>query len=102
MYDLRISEVADQDLDTIIKYISVDLANPEAAKNILDKLENVYLFLKDSPLMYSVCDDSRLKAKAYRKVLIGNYILIFRIEKFPRRVYILRFFYGAQDYLTQL
>jgi hypothetical protein len=34
--------------------------------------------------MYPVCDDSRLKTKAYRKVLIGNYILIFRIEKSAR------------------
>jgi hypothetical protein len=34
--------------------------------------------------------------------LTGNYLLIFRIEEQTKKIYILRFFYGAQDYLSQL
>ncbi len=102
MYNLRIAEIADQDLDAIVKYIAIELANPEASRTFLDKLESVYLYLKNSPLMYPVCDDRRLKAKDYHKVMIKNYILIFKIEQSTNTVYILRFFYGSQDYITQL
>lgn len=102
MYDLLITELADEDLDAIVQYISFDLSNPVAAKNLLDKLEAVYQFLVSSPQMYPVCDDDRLKGRGYRKVLLKNYILIFRVDEAISRVYLLRFFYGPQNYIELL
>ena len=102
MYDLQISDLADADLDAMVKYIAVELANAAAAIGFLDKLEGVYHFLKTSPGIYPLCDDSRLRSKGYRKTVVGNYILIFRIEKSARKVHIVRFFYGGQDYITLL
>ena len=102
MYDLRITELADADLDAIIKYISLELANPQATKSFLDKLEAAYQFLSENPRMYPFCEDRRLASKEYRKVLLKNYVLIYRIAEAEKRVYLLRFFYGAQDYINQL
>ena len=102
MYNLRITELADADLDAIIKYISIELANPQAAKHFLNKLESAYHFLSENPRMYPLCEDRRLARNNYRKVLLKNYVLIFRIAEFEKRVYLFRFFYGAQDYINQL
>jgi len=102
MYRLLVTELAEQDLDGIVNYMVVELANPIAARAFLEKIEGCYALLKTRPKIYVVCDDTCLRNKGYRKALIGNYLLIFRIEEQTKRIHILRFFYGAQDYLNQL
>ena len=102
MYILHLTELAEQDLEGIVNYMAGELANLIAARAFLDKLEDCYALLKTKPKIYSECDDSYLRGKGYRKALIGNYLLIFRIEERTKRVYIIRFFYGGQDYMRQL
>lgn len=43
MYKLVITELAQNDLDGIVKYIAQQLANPTAAGSFLDEVENVIL-----------------------------------------------------------
>jgi plasmid stabilization system protein ParE len=102
MYRLYLTELAEQDLDGILNYMTGELANPIAARAFLEKIEDCYALLMTRPKIYVVCEDSYLRNKGYRKALIGNYLLIFRIEEQAKRIHILRFFYGAQDYLSQL
>jgi len=102
MYSLHVTELAEQDLDGILNYMTGELANPVAARAFLDKVEGCYALLRTRPKIYVVCDDAYLRGKGYRKALIGNYLLIFWIEEQTKRIHILRFFYGAQDYLNQL
>jgi len=102
MYDLLLTEIAEQDLDGIVDYITGKLANPAAACALLDKIEECYGFLKSTPRMYNECADAYLKSRGYRKALINNYLLIFRIDEKAQAVYVLRFFYGGQDYIKQL
>lgn len=102
MYSLHITELAEQDLDGIVNYMVGELANPIAASAFLDRIEDCYALLRTKPRIYAECEDSYLRCKGYRKTLIGNYLLIFRIEERTKRVHILRFFYGAQDYTRQL
>jgi plasmid stabilization system protein ParE len=85
-----------------VDYIADKLANPSAASALLDKVEKCYGSLKRSPRMFNECVDAYLKNRGYRKALIDNYLLIFRIDENSRVVYVLRFFYGAQDYIKQL
>lgn len=49
--------------------------------------------------MYVKCQDMRLEKEGYRKVLIKNYVLVYKINEDSKTVNILRFFYGAQDYV---
>jgi len=99
MYRLVITELADHDLDNIVSYIAVQLANPSAASNFLDAVDTCYQFLQSNPLMYEKCRDPRLEAEGYRKAVIKNYIAVYRINEATKSVIILRFFYGAQDYI---
>lgn len=99
MYRLIVSELADKDLDSIVSYIAVQLANPTAAANFLDEVEKCYAFLKSNPFMYERCYDTYLEKKGYRKATINNYVLVYIIDESNRDVIIHRFFYGAQDYV---
>jgi plasmid stabilization system protein ParE len=98
MYKLIVTELAHQDLDNIVSYIADQLANPAAASNFLDEVDKCYGYLKNNPLMYSKCQDSRLEKEGYRKAVLKNYIIIYKVDEDAKKVSILRFFYGAQDY----
>jgi plasmid stabilization system protein ParE len=42
MYKLVVTELAHQDLDNIVSYIAIQLANPVAASDFLDKVDKCY------------------------------------------------------------
>ena len=98
MYKLFVTELAHQDLDHIISYIAVKLSNPKAAGDFLDEVATCYSYLKSNPLMYTGCLDERLRKEGYRKAVIKNYVLVYKISEESKTVSIMRFFYGAQDY----
>ena len=97
-YDLFVTEAAHEDLEDALSYIAKDLANPGAAANLLDQVEAVYGQLTDFPMLYECCHDLRLRNLGYRKVVIGNFVLVYHPVEKEKRVYILRFFYGGRDY----
>ncbi len=98
-YDVIISAEAHDDIDSVLGYIVNSLKNPAAAKNLLTKIEEVYKDLADNPFMYAYCGDSRLRNDGYRKTVINNYVLIYRVNESKNIVYVVRFFYGRQNYI---
>lgn len=102
MYKLIITELADNDLAKIIEYISVDLANPSAATEFLTEVIKCYEYLKNNPYIYAVAEDHRLSKEGYRKVLIKNYIVVFKVDEETKTTTVYRFFYAARDYFKYL
>lgn len=72
-YKIMMTELATQDLDSIVAYIAYSLANPSAAAAFVDEVEDCYSGLAKMPLMYELCRDSRLHALGYHKAVIKNY-----------------------------
>lgn len=98
MYKLIVSDLGTEDLDKIISYIINDLHNPGAATSLLNEIEKSYGFLKSNPEMHSTCYDLRLARDGYHRVVIKNFVAVYRIHKESKTVFIVRFFYGSQDY----
>ena len=98
VYKIHATDNAQRDLDHIIEYIALELENPSAAATLLDKVDECYDDLSAMPYMYSECQSPRLKAMGYRKAILGNYIMVYRVEEELQTVYILRYFHGKQDY----
>ena len=97
-YNVSISAYAHDDIDSALDYIINSLQNPIAAENLLDKIKDTYADIADNPLMFAYCNDSRLRDDGYRKAVINNYVLVFRVEEAAKNVYVVRFFYGGQNY----
>ncbi|MCL2486289.1 MAG: type II toxin-antitoxin system RelE/ParE family toxin [Oscillospiraceae bacterium] len=95
-YNLDVSIEAHEDTDGIAEYITQKLFNPSAAASFLDDVHTSYLRLKENPYIYSLCQDSRLQAMGYRKAVIKNYIILFRIE--GKTVHVVRIVYGGRNY----
>ena len=60
MYKLVVTELAHQDLDSIISYIAIRLANPKAASDFLYEVNKCFGYLKSNPVMYSKCNQMLL------------------------------------------
>lgn len=97
-YKIESTPSANQDLSGIVSYIAGDLENPAAAAHFLDEVDACFAHLEKMPLMYEQCRDARLKSLGYRKALINNYVMIYRVDEDAKAVYILRFFYARRDY----
>jgi plasmid stabilization system protein ParE len=98
MYELDVSVRAEEDFDRIISYISQKLAAPLAAAAFADEVYDCYGQLENNPFIYEECHDSRLRREGYRRAVIKNYILLYKIYEDMNLVVVHRFFYGGQDY----
>ncbi len=99
-YNLVITDSASDELDGIIHYIACNLNNTQAASDFLDRLDEIYSLLADNPRLYQLCEFPEFRKKLYRKVVIKNYVMIFKFDENTGTVYILHFFYGRRDYFN--
>ncbi len=92
-YQVVFTPYASWDLEQIVRYIARD--NPAAAVNFGEKLVNRALALSDT----HVCQNGgRLpKRPGVRKLVLGNYLILYRILPEQNKVRVLRFWHGAQD-----
>jgi plasmid stabilization system protein ParE len=98
MYKVLITELAQSDLDAIVEYISVQLSNPIAAADLLDEVDKCYSHLRSNPFIYAKSTDARLEKEGFRKALIKNYILFFKVFESDKKVIVYRIIYSARDY----
>ncbi|MCL2373588.1 MAG: type II toxin-antitoxin system RelE/ParE family toxin [Defluviitaleaceae bacterium] len=97
MYRVDISNRADYELDKILAYISEDLVAPQAAVSFVDEVYACYDRLEENPYIYEACRDQRLSREGYRRAVIKNYVMLYKIYD-HELVIVHHFFYGGQDY----
>ena len=87
-YNVRVTEHAHDDLDQIVSYIIGDLSNPSAALTLLNAVEHVYEKLAETPNMYSLCLKPLLSRRGYRRVPIGGYLMIYKVDDEAGLIYL--------------
>ena len=97
-YRIKVTEHAHNDLDQIVSYIVEELGNPPAALSLLATVENVYEKLAETPNMYSLCLKPLLSRRGYRRVPVGGYLMIYKVDEDAKFVYIERSFSHLEDY----
>lgn len=101
-YQIKFTPLASEDLEGIYRYITKELHAEEAAVNLLEKIEQSVMRLKDYPFSCSYVEDEFLRHKGYRKLIIDNYIVFYLIDEEKERVNIMRILYGRQKYQSFL
>ena len=84
------------------KLVETALAQADLDAILSNEVEKCYAALEQLPYLYEQCRDPRLSSKGYRKAVIKHYLLIYRVDEAQKTVYLLRFFYGRQNYETLL
>ena len=97
-YEIRISESAERDIDEILQYMTEKLASPQAAADWVGELEKRYGELSKYPRMYGQPNNEALRQIGYRRFMIKNYVLFYRVNDTLREVIIARVFYCGRNY----
>lgn len=97
-FHLKFTAVAYDDLEQIYSYISKKLLAETAADNLLGKIENSIMRLRDFPYSGSLVSDEPLKKRGYRKLIVDNYIAFYLVNEIDKQVVVMRILYGTQNY----
>ena len=96
-YSYFFTEKAEQDLDEILRYISLDLANPIAARNFGKKLFEKIDLIRAFPLVCPIVDNEFISGKDVRKLFIDNYVVYYEALADKQIIYILRIVFGKRN-----
>ena len=97
----KLSELAADDLNEIMRYYCEELFIPQAAAGFHNNIQRQIELIDDNPLMYPLHHDEKLSAEGYRFVTIGRYLMFYIVSDDETSVDIIRIVYGGRD-LTAL
>lgn len=98
MYKIQFTELAEEDLLSILRYISEVLKSPTAAKNLLIEIEEQITLLELMPFSCSLVLDDYLASKGIRSLLVKNYHIFYTINDSENIVSIIRVLYARRDW----
>lgn len=93
----RLTKQADTDLDDIVRYIAVELANPQAASDFVDKLQTAIEEARSFPESGSPVVNEYLPLTGVRKKLVGGYVLFYLPDRPEKMILVLRIVYGRRS-----
>lgn len=81
-YKLVITEHADELLDNLIHHLLFRLKSEQAARHLLDGIENVYKRLGENPMQFPISSNIYLASKGYHEAIVPqmSYIVVFNIK----------------------
>jgi toxin ParE1/3/4 len=101
-YNVKFTPLASEDLNQIYAYISEQLFAEPAATELLEKIEIGIMRLAEFPFSCSLVDDTHLRSKNYRKLIVENYIVFYMVNELENQVLIMRVLFSAQKYQNLL
>ena len=101
-YSVNITDIAEEDILSKVKYISNILKNPVAANNLLDEIERYEEILENTPNIFSYVSDNNLAKKGLKFIVIKNFLMFYTVNENDKSVTVIRFLYGRRDWKNLL
>lgn len=101
-YAVKLLPHAYRDLDGIYGYIAETLIEPVIASKLVDSLEEAIFSLESMPQRGALRKTGAYANKGYRQLFVGNFTILYRIEKAKKRVLIVRVRYSGNQFKTAL
>ncbi len=96
-YDYVLTELAESDIDDVFEYIALDLANPDAASDFADELEEKLNELCKTQKNGHLVENEFLKRDDIRRILVGNFLAYYIINDENKQIVVLRVVYSKRD-----
>ena len=90
-YTYYLTPLAEQDIDSALDYITIQLCNGQAAIALLDKIESTIDTACAFPFSFDDCKCYLIDDKNIRHVPIENFVLIYEIKEEAKHINVLRF-----------
>lgn len=101
-YGLIILPEAAQDIRNIVLYIANELAAPQAALNVQNKIEKEIKSLAHMPKRIRLVEEQPWKDAGIRRTRAGNYYIYFFVDETKKTVYVNAVIYSGRDQTKQM
>lgn len=102
MYKLEFLPSAQQDMLEIVRYISFELKNPNAADLLTIDFFNAAESVLTFPYANRVYQTTQPLNHEYRKIIVKNYLMFYWVDENKQLVTIARVVYAKRDYIQSL
>ena len=102
IYEVKITRQAQEQMAEIVDYISNELFAPEAASNLLDKMENSIMSLAEFPERFQLVKEEPWKTEEIHKLVVGNFLVYYWIDKPEKKVQVTAVICAKRDQIEQL
>ncbi|WP_416327923.1 type II toxin-antitoxin system RelE/ParE family toxin [[Clostridium] innocuum] len=98
MYRLEFLPLARKDMVEIVRYISQELENPDAAERLTMKLIETTEKLSMFPYVGNAYHSLRPLKNEYRKISVKNYLMFYWVDEENKAIVVTRVLYMRRDY----
>ena len=98
MYKLEYLPVARKDMLEIVRYISRELQNPDAANHLAVELVNAAESVLVFPYAKPAYQPIRPLKNEYRKIPVQNFLMLYWVDEEKKLVTVARIVYAKRDY----
>lgn len=102
LYEVKITEYAEQSMREIGMYIAVDLKAPETAMKMLKTFQTGVAGLSIMPQRVHLTPEEPWRSLGVRRLRIKNYYAYFWVDEAKHKVQIMDFVYVGRDQENQL
>ncbi len=100
LFEVEVTDECIEEMTEIYEYISNNLKEDNAAKQLMTEVTYRVLDLANAPELYmKIGKVDRLK-REYHRMVVKNYVILYTIDFKKRKVYISRMIYGRRNYLN--
>lgn len=102
MYKLEFLPVAKNDMLEIVKYISDELKNPDAALRLANEFIEAAESVCQFPYANNVYTPIKPLDLEYRRIIVKNYLIFYTVDESIKTVTVMRVIYGKRDISNQI
>ena len=102
MYIVKITDTAEEDILSCVKYIADVLKAPTAANNLLDEIKKHEEILENTPGIFPRVPNEYLASMGFRFTIVKNYLMFYSINEDEKTIVVHRFLYGHRDWVNIL
>lgn len=101
-YKVILSQKGKAEIRAIVKYIAVNLHEPDTAKRMQRRFKEMVASLKTMPKRFAPVPDSYLASVGFRITSVGNYLVFYTLDEDKKTVNISRVLNGRQNWIELL
>ena len=99
-YALEYLPLFDEELAAAVRYIAIELANPDAAAKLVDDVESAITNRLFAPEAFEPVHSKKEREHPYYRIAVGNYLVLYCV--IDKVMEVRRFVYAPSDWRSSI
>ena len=99
-YALEYLPLFDEELAAAVRYIAIELANPDAAAKLVDDVESAITNRLFAPEAFEPVHSEKEREHPYYRIAVGNYLVLYCV--IDKVMEVRRFVYAPSDWRSNI